>query len=112
MAGDARFVPRYGASRSYRRRVYWFRSRACLINRYRPGAQLSLHQDRSEKDMRYPVVTISIGLPAVFLLGGMTDRNRWRTAAFALLTAMSWCGAAQIACAFTGSESWKTASTQ
>ena len=43
---------------------------ACLINRYRAGAKLSLHQDRDEKDAWAPIVSVSLGLPAVFLWGG------------------------------------------
>ena len=43
---------------------------ACLVNRYVGGAKLSLHQDRDEKDAWAPIVSVSIGLPAVFLWGG------------------------------------------
>lgn len=43
---------------------------ACLINRYIAGARLSLHQDRDEKDAWAPIVSVSLGLPAVFLWGG------------------------------------------
>ncbi len=43
---------------------------ACLINRYRPGTRLSLHQDRDERDFTAPIVSFSLGLPAVFLFGG------------------------------------------
>jgi alkylated DNA repair protein (DNA oxidative demethylase) len=43
---------------------------ACLINRYEPGARLSLHQDRDEHDLGHPVVSISLGLPAIFQFGG------------------------------------------
>ncbi len=43
---------------------------ACLINRYIGGAKLSLHQDRDEKDVWAPIVSVSLGLPAVFLWGG------------------------------------------
>ena len=43
---------------------------ACLINRYAPGAKLSLHQDRDEQDFAAPIVSVSLGLPAVFLFGG------------------------------------------
>ncbi|ALR77437.1 DNA oxidative demethylase AlkB [[Enterobacter] lignolyticus] len=43
---------------------------ACLINRYAPGAKLSLHQDKDEKDLRAPIVSVSLGLPAVFQFGG------------------------------------------
>ena len=51
---------------------------ACLINRYEPGARLSLHQDRNERDMRAPIVSVSLGLPAVFLFGGLRRNDRPR----------------------------------
>ena len=47
-----------------------FQPDACLINRYEPGAKLSLHQDKDEKDLRQPIVSVSLGLPAVFQFGG------------------------------------------
>jgi alkylated DNA repair protein (DNA oxidative demethylase) len=55
-----------------------FRPDACLVNRYVPGARLSLHQDRNERDFEQPIVSVSLGLPAVFLWGGRkrTDRVR------------------------------------
>ncbi|WP_024517327.1 DNA oxidative demethylase AlkB [Bradyrhizobium sp. Tv2a-2] len=43
---------------------------ACLINRYEPGARMSLHQDRDERDFSAPIVSVSLGLPAIFLFGG------------------------------------------
>ena len=43
---------------------------ACLINRYEPGARLSLHQDRDERDFSQPIVSVSLGLLATFLFGG------------------------------------------
>jgi len=43
---------------------------ACLVNRYEPGAKMSLHQDRDEKDFAAPIVSVSLGLPAIFLFGG------------------------------------------
>jgi len=49
---------------------------ACLINRYQPGARMSLHQDRDEQDMTQPIVSISLGLPATFLFGGSQRRDR------------------------------------
>jgi len=51
---------------------------ACLINWYEPGARLTLHQDRDERDLDSPIVSVSLGLPAVFLFGGLrrTDRPR------------------------------------
>ncbi|WP_184705815.1 DNA oxidative demethylase AlkB [Rhizobium lusitanum] len=48
-----------------------FRPDACLINRYEPGARLSLHQDRDERDFAKPIVSISLGLPAIFQFGGL-----------------------------------------
>ncbi|MCT9117373.1 DNA oxidative demethylase AlkB [Cupriavidus gilardii] len=49
---------------------------ACLINRYTPGTRLSLHQDRDERDLRAPIVSVSLGLPAVFLFGGPKRADR------------------------------------
>lgn len=43
---------------------------ACLINRYLPGARLSLHQDKNERDFEAPIVSVSLGMTAVFLFGG------------------------------------------
>jgi alkylated DNA repair protein (DNA oxidative demethylase) len=43
---------------------------ACLINRYEPGARMSLHQDRDEQDFTQPIVSVSLGLPCRFLFGG------------------------------------------
>jgi alkylated DNA repair protein (DNA oxidative demethylase) len=43
---------------------------ACLVNRYEAGARLSLHQDKNERDFRQPIVSVSLGVPAVFLFGG------------------------------------------
>jgi alkylated DNA repair protein (DNA oxidative demethylase) len=51
---------------------------ACLINRYSPGAKMSLHQDRDARDYEHPIVSVSLGLPATFLFGGeeRTDKPR------------------------------------
>lgn len=43
---------------------------SCLINRYAPGTRMGLHQDRDEHDFTQPIVSISLGLPAMFLFGG------------------------------------------
>ena len=43
---------------------------ACLINRYVPGAKMSLHQDKDEEDFAAPIVSVSLGLPAIFMFGG------------------------------------------
>lgn len=45
---------------------------ACLINRYTPGSRMGLHQDKNEKDLRAPIVSVSLGLAAIFLWGGHT----------------------------------------
>ncbi len=47
-----------------------FEPDACLINRYSPGTRLSLHQDRDEQDFNAPIVSVSLGLSAIFLFGG------------------------------------------
>lgn len=49
---------------------------ACLINRYEPGARMSLHQDKNELDMDQPIVSVSLGLPATFLFGGMARTDK------------------------------------
>ena len=49
---------------------------ACLINRYEPGARLTPHQDRNERDFAPPVVSVSLGLPAVFQFGGSRRADR------------------------------------
>ena len=49
---------------------------ACLVNRYEPGARLTLHQDKDERDFREPIVSVSLGVPAVFLFGGLKRRER------------------------------------
>jgi DNA oxidative demethylase len=49
---------------------------ACLINRYEPGARMSLHQDRDEQDFGNPIVSVSLGLPAIFLFGGLKRSDK------------------------------------
>lgn len=49
---------------------------ACLVNRYEPGARLSLHQDKNEKDFDQPIVSVSLGVPATFLFGGQQRKDR------------------------------------
>jgi alkylated DNA repair protein (DNA oxidative demethylase) len=55
-----------------------FEPDSCLINRYEPGARLSLHQDRNERDFGKPIVSVSLGLPATFLWGGLRRKDRPR----------------------------------
>lgn len=49
---------------------------ACLINHYAPGSRMGLHQDRDEADLTQPIVSVSLGLPAIFLFGGATRSDR------------------------------------
>ena len=53
-----------------------FEPDACLVNRYLPGARLSLHQDRDERDLSHPIVSVSLGLPALFIWGGLQRADR------------------------------------
>ncbi|HEV2270211.1 MAG TPA: DNA oxidative demethylase AlkB [Steroidobacteraceae bacterium] len=53
-----------------------FRPDVCLINRYEPGARMSLHQDRDERDFSAPIVSVSLGLGATFLFGGSKRADR------------------------------------
>ena len=50
----------------------------CLINRYGPSARMSLHQDKDELDFAAPIVSVSLGLPAIFLFGGSKRSDRPR----------------------------------
>ncbi|WP_298450511.1 DNA oxidative demethylase AlkB [uncultured Marinobacter sp.] len=54
----------------------YFTPNACLINRYEPGAKMGLHQDKDERDLSQPIVSVSLGLPQVFQLGGLTRSER------------------------------------
>jgi alkylated DNA repair protein (DNA oxidative demethylase) len=65
---------------------------ACLVNRYAPGARLSLHQDRNERDFEQPIVSVSLGLPAIFLWGGKTRADRARRIPLAHGDVMVWGG--------------------
>jgi alkylated DNA repair protein (DNA oxidative demethylase) len=49
---------------------------ACLVNCYQPGARMSLHQDRDEGDFGAPIVSVSLGLPAIFLFGGLKRSDK------------------------------------
>jgi len=55
-----------------------FEPDACLINRYEPGTRLSLHRDENESDLTAPIVSVSLGLPAIFLFGGNSRGDRPR----------------------------------
>jgi DNA oxidative demethylase len=74
-----------------------FEPDACLVNRYEPGARLSLHQDRNERDFRAPIVSVSLGLPAVFLFGGSRRSDRPRKVRLESGDVAVWGGPARLA---------------
>jgi DNA oxidative demethylase len=69
---------------------------ACLVNRYQPGARLTLHQDRNERDFGAPIVSVSLGLPAVFLFGGAKRKDPARRVALAHGDVVVWGGPARL----------------
>jgi alkylated DNA repair protein (DNA oxidative demethylase) len=69
---------------------------ACLVNRYAPGARLSMHQDRDEQDLRAPIVSVSLGLPAVFLWGGDERADKARRIALQHGDAVVWGGPSRL----------------
>ena len=69
---------------------------ACLVNRYAPGARLTLHQDRDERDFSAPIVSVSLGLPAVFLFGGERRADRPQKVALAHGDVVVWGGPARL----------------
>ncbi len=73
------------------------RPEACLINRYEPGARLTLHQDRDELDLDQPIVSVSLGLPAVFLFGGPARRDPVRRVRLEHGDVVVWGGASRLA---------------
>lgn len=70
---------------------------ACLINRYTAGTRLSLHQDRNERDFAAPIVSVSLGLPAVFLWGGLSRSERPRRVRLVHGDVVVWGGPARMA---------------
>ena len=70
---------------------------ACLVNRYEPGSRLSLHQDRDELDMAAPIVSVSLGLPATFLFGGLARRDPVRRFRLQSGDVAVWGGASRLA---------------
>jgi len=74
-----------------------FQPDACLINRYAPGTRLSLHQDRNERDLAAPVVSVSLGLPALFLFGGLRRTDSAQRIALAHGDVVVWGGRQRLA---------------
>jgi alkylated DNA repair protein (DNA oxidative demethylase) len=73
-----------------------FEPDACLVNRYEPGTRLSLHQDRDEKDYAQPIVSVSLGLPAVFLFGGLRRADKTLRVPLAHGDVVVWGGPARL----------------
>jgi DNA oxidative demethylase len=73
-----------------------FKPDACLINLYVPGARLTLHQDKDESDFRAPIVSVSLGLPAVFLFGGNARKDKQRRIALQHGDVVVWGGPARL----------------
>jgi len=69
---------------------------ACLINRYTPGTRLSLHQDRDEGNYDHPIVSVSLGIPAVFLWGGAQRADKARRIALLHGDVVVWGGPARL----------------
>ncbi len=69
---------------------------ACLINRYQAGTRLSLHQDRDEGDYDWPIVSVSLGLPAVFLFGGARRSDKAQRVPLAHGDVVVWGGPARL----------------
>ncbi len=74
-----------------------FEPDACLINRYESGARLSLHQDKNERDFGAPIVSVSLGLPAVFLFGGLRRNDLPRRVRLESGDVAVWGGCARLA---------------
>ena len=70
---------------------------SCLINRYEPGARLSLHQDRNERSFDAPIVSVSFGLPAIFLFGGESRSDKPRRVRLESGDVAVWGGPARLA---------------
>ena len=69
---------------------------ACLVNKYEIGAKLSLHQDRNEVDYNQPIVSVSLGIPAVFLFGGMKRADKQRRVSLTHGDVVVWGGPARL----------------
>ncbi len=73
-----------------------FKPDACLINRYAVGARMSLHQDKDEQDFSQPIVSVSLGIPAVFLFGGMQREDKASRVKLVHGDAVVWGGTARL----------------
>ena len=69
---------------------------ACLVNCYVPDARLTLHQDKDERDFDAPIVSVSLGVPAVFLFGGVKRKDRPQRVPLEHGDVVVWGGAARL----------------
>ena len=69
---------------------------SCLVNRYEPGTRLTLHQDKNERDFSAPIVSVSLGIPAVFLFGGAKRSDRQKRVALEHGDVVVWGGPARL----------------
>lgn len=69
---------------------------SCLINCYKIGAKMSLHQDKNERDFTQPIVSVSLGLPAIFLFGGLQRGDKTQPVPLVHGDLVVWGGAARL----------------
>jgi alkylated DNA repair protein (DNA oxidative demethylase) len=74
-----------------------FAPNCCLVNSYEPSAKLSLHQDKDEADFTAPIVSVSLGLPAMFLFGGLKRSDPTAKIPLRHGDVVVWGGAARLA---------------
>ncbi|RVU85718.1 DNA oxidative demethylase AlkB [Leucothrix sargassi] len=88
----AAFARKAAAEAGYRN----YQPDACLINRYPVGSKMSLHQDKNERDFEQPIVSVSLGLPATFLFGGLSRSDKTIKVPLAHGDVVVWGGASRL----------------
>ena len=73
-----------------------FEPDACLVNQYLAKTQMTLHQDKNEKDFTQPIVSVSVGLPATFLFGGFERSDKAQRVALQHGDVVIWGAAARL----------------
>ena len=74
-----------------------FSPNSCLINRYEPGAKMALHQDKDEGDFSHPIVSVSLGLTAKFLFGGLSRKDKQKRVLLSHGDVVVWGGVSRLA---------------
>lgn len=69
----------------------------CLVNLYRAGARMGLHQDRDEQAVDAPVLSVSLGDDALFRIGGVTRRGPTQSVKLSSGDVLSFGGPARLA---------------